>query len=144
MKTVRVVEYTDLDGENHTKDFENASEAVRFFMMVTLAVNSIYSNEAEYLHLVFWNKTAENLCKYKGKGDLIAVTGYLKTRSYIDKENIVRNIVEVIVEQVDYLGYTKKGVDKSETIPKLDPDHKKQEEYQMIHDALCADEDLPF
>lgn len=35
MKTVRVVEYTDLDGENHTKDFENASEAVRFFMMVT-------------------------------------------------------------------------------------------------------------
>lgn len=54
------------------------------------------------------------------------------------------NIVEVIVEQVDYLGYTKKGVDKSETIPKLDPDHKKQEEYQMIHDALCADEDLPF
>lgn len=101
---------------------------------VVLAVNSIYSNEAEYLHLVF----------YKGKGDLIAVTGYLKTRSYIDKENIVRNIVEVIVEQVDYLGYTKRGVDKSEPIPKLDPDHKKQEEYQMIHDALCADEDLPF
>lgn len=96
---------------------------------VVLAVNSIYSNEAEY---------------YKGKGDLIAVTGYLKTRSYIDKENIVRNIVEVIVEQVDYLGYTKRGVDKSEPIPKLDPDHKKQEEYQMIHDALCADEDLPF
>ncbi len=76
---------------------------------VVLAVNSIYSNEAEYLHLVFWNKTAEN-----------------------------------IVEQVDYLGYTKRGVDKSEPIPKLDPDHKKQEEYQMIHDALCADEDLPF
>lgn len=66
---------------------------------VVLAVNSIYSNEAEYLHLVL---------------------------------------------QVDYLGYTKRGVDKSEPIPKLDPDHKKQEEYQMIHDALCADEDLPF
>lgn len=25
-----------------------------------------------------------------------------------------------------------------------DPELKKQEEYQMIHDALCADEDLPF
>lgn len=35
MTIVRVVEYTDLDGENHTKDFENASDAVRFFMMVT-------------------------------------------------------------------------------------------------------------
>lgn len=39
---------------------------------------------------------------------------------------------------------TVRVVDKSEPIPKLDPDHKKQEEYQMIHDALCADEDLPF
>ncbi len=37
MKTVRVVEYIDLDGENHTKDFENASDAVRCFMMVTSA-----------------------------------------------------------------------------------------------------------
>lgn len=91
--------------------------------------------------------TADPELKYTKKTNkalLIAVTGYLKTRSYIDKENIVRNIVEVIVEQVDYLGYTKRGIDKSEPIPKLDPDHKKQEEYQMIHDALCADEDLPF
>lgn len=35
MKILRVVEYTDLDDENHTKDFENASDAVRFFMMIT-------------------------------------------------------------------------------------------------------------
>lgn len=94
--------------------------------------------------LSFGTRRLKIFANIKGKGDLIAVTGYLKTRSYIDKENIVRNIVEVIVEQVDYLGYTKRGVDKSEPIPKLDPDHKKQEEYQMIHDALCADEDLPF
>lgn len=51
---------------------------------VVLAVNNIYNDDAEYLHLVFWDKKATNLCKYKGKGDLIAVTGYLKTRSYID------------------------------------------------------------
>lgn len=35
MKTVRVVEYTDLDGENTRKTLKNASDAVRFFMMVT-------------------------------------------------------------------------------------------------------------
>lgn len=62
---------------------------------VVLAVNSIYSNEAEYLHLVFWNKTAENLCKYKGKGDLIAVTGYLKTitpKEELTKANQYRSL----------------------------------------------------
>lgn len=77
---------------------------------VVLAVNNIYNDDAEYLHLVFWDKKATNLCKYKGKGDLIAVTGYLKTRSYIDS----------------------------------DPNHKSQEEYQMIHNALSESEDLPF
>lgn len=81
---------------------------------VVLAVNNIYNDDAEYLHLVFWDKKATNLCKYKGKGDLIAVTGYLKTRSYID------------------------------SIPDLDPNHKSQEEYQMIHNALSESEDLPF
>lgn len=78
------------------------------------------------------------------KGDLIAVTGYLKTRSYIDSNNSVRNIVEIIVDEVDYLGFTKKGIDKSENIPDLDPNHKSQEEYQMIHNALSESEDLPF
>lgn len=111
---------------------------------VVLAVNNIYNDDAEYLHLVFWDKKATNLCKYKGKGDLIAVTGYLKTRSYIDSNNSVRNIVEIIVDEVDYLGFTKKGIDKSENIPDLDPNHKSQEEYQMIHNALSESEDLPF
>lgn len=73
---------------------------------VVLAVNSIYSNEAEYLHLVFWNKTAENLCKYKGKGDLIAVTGYLKTRSYIDKENISVTPKEELTKANQYRSLT--------------------------------------
>lgn len=68
----------------------------------------------------------------------------LKTRSYIDSNNSVRNIVEIIVDEVDYLGFTKKGIDKSENIPDLDPNHKSQEEYQMIHNALSESEDLPF
>lgn len=42
------------------------------------------------------------------------------------------------------LKYTKKGIDKSENIPDLDPNHKSQEEYQMIHNALSESEDLPF
>ena len=35
MKILRVVEYTDLDDENHRYDFVIASDAVRFFMMIT-------------------------------------------------------------------------------------------------------------
>lgn len=34
---------------------------------VVLAVNSIYSNEAEYLHLVFWNKRLKIFANIKAK-----------------------------------------------------------------------------
>jgi hypothetical protein len=57
---------------------------------------------------------------------------------------IGRLTAEIIVDEVDYLGFTKKGIDKSENIPDLDPNHKSQEEYQMIHNALSESEDLPF
>lgn len=48
------------------------------------------------------------------------------------------------------LKYTKNSntpvcnIDKSENIPDLDPNHKSQEEYQMIHNALSESEDLTF
>lgn len=35
MKTVRVVEYIDLEGENHTDEFEESADAVKFFMRIT-------------------------------------------------------------------------------------------------------------
>lgn len=37
MNVVRVVEYTDLDNEKHTREFKKSSDAVRFFMMITSA-----------------------------------------------------------------------------------------------------------
>lgn len=45
---------------------------------VVLAVNNIYNDDAEYLHLVFWDKKATNLCKYKGKGDLLSKSSLMK------------------------------------------------------------------
>lgn len=73
---------------------------------VVLAVNNIYNDDAEYLHLVFWDKKATNLCKYKGKGDLIAVTGYLKTRSYIDSNNFLASPKRVLIRVKIFLTLT--------------------------------------
>ena len=35
MKTVRVVEYIDLEGENHTDEFEESADSVKIFMRIT-------------------------------------------------------------------------------------------------------------
>lgn len=109
---------------------------------VVLAVNDFHGGEADYFHLVFWNNRATALCEYKKKGDLIAVEGYLKTKSYLDDKNIVRNIVEVIVDEVDFIGYTKRK--EEEPIPDLNPNHKSQEEWRLINEAVQNIEDLPF
>lgn len=110
---------------------------------VDLAVNDFHNNnEVDYFHLVFWKNRALNLCEYKEKGEIIAVTGYLKTRSYIDKNNSVRNIVEVIVEEVDYLGKINKHTE--EPMPNLEPGYKTQEEWEMINAATANIDDLPF
>lgn len=98
-----------------------------------LAINDFHGGEADYFHLVFWNGKATALCEYKSKGDMIAVEGYLKTRSYTDKDNVIRNIVEVIVEETDFLGKTK--TQEQEPMPDLNPNHKSQEEWKLINDA---------
>ena len=109
---------------------------------VVLAINDFHGGEADYFHLVFWNGKATALCEYKSKGDMIAVEGYLKTRSYTDKDNVIRNIVEVIVEETDFLGKTK--TQEQEPMPDLNPNHKSQEEWKLINDAMANVEDAPF
>lgn len=43
--------------------------------------------QADFIPCVAWNKTAENLAQYCGKGSLVAVEGSLQSSSYQDKNN---------------------------------------------------------
>lgn len=49
-----------------------------------------------------WNKTAENIAKFFKKGDKIAVTGKLTTRTWEDDSGNKRKVTEVIVNTFDF------------------------------------------
>lgn len=70
----------------------------------TLAVNRRTKVEnqpdADFFNIVAWNKTAEFCSKYFKKGQQIALTGRLQTRSYDDKDGKKVFITEIIAEEV--------------------------------------------
>jgi single-strand DNA-binding protein len=66
----------------------------------------------DFIPCVAWEKTADLLAGYFGKGQEAIVSGRMTSRSYTDKECKHRTAYEVMVETVDFCG--KKG-DRMET-----------------------------
>ena len=61
-------------------------------------------NQADFLDVVAWDRTAEFVCRYFQKGSLIAVDGRLQTRSYQDKNGNNRQAVEIVANNVNFTG----------------------------------------
>lgn len=86
-------------------------------MKFTLAVDNYNSkekkNEADFIPIVLWGKSAENLAQYLVKGTQVAVAGRISTRSYDAKDGSKRYVTEVVAEM--YGGVKLLGGKKSET-----------------------------
>ena len=69
-----------------------------------LAVDRSYGKEqqADFIDIVAWNKTAEFVCQYFRKGLLVAVEGRLQTRHWEDKQGNKRKSVEVVADRVHF------------------------------------------
>jgi single-strand DNA-binding protein len=70
----------------------------------TIAVNNKYNDKDEtyFIRCVSFNKTAELLAQYCGKGSKLLVSGSLKTREY-EKDGVKRDITEVVVDTIQFL-----------------------------------------
>ena len=75
----------------------------------TVAVDRSYvkqgeERKADFLNCVAWRQTAEFVCRYFGKGAMIAVEGQLQTRTYQAKDGTNRFVTEVFVDNVSFTG----------------------------------------
>ena len=73
----------------------------------TIAVDRSYvksgaERQADFIDIVAWRATAEFVCKYFRKGQMIAVQGSIQTRSYTDKDGNKRKAFEVLAEKVEF------------------------------------------
>lgn len=58
----------------------------------------------DWFDVTAWGGTAEFVCKYFHKGSLIALDGRLQTRKYKDKSGNNRTAVEIVAQNVHFIG----------------------------------------
>ena len=59
--------------------------------------------QTEWHHIVLWRSMAESAEKMLKKGMQVYIEGKLQTRQWIDKDNVKRNITEVVGESFKIL-----------------------------------------
>ena len=60
--------------------------------------------KADFIDIVCWRQQAEFVCRYFGKGAMIAVEGQLQSRTYQAKDGTNRYVTEVVADNVSFTG----------------------------------------
>ena len=99
----------------------------------TIAVNRSYvkqgaERQADFIDIVAWRNTAEFICRYFKKGQMMAVSGSIQTRTYTDKEGKNRKAFEIVADNVEFVPKAKGEAAEA-----------KSESFEEV-----SSEDLPF
>ena len=80
---------------------QNQNAVTRF----NLAVDRPKKDDgADFPSITVFGKQAENVCRYKDKGDMLAVHGRIQTGSHKDKEGRTVYTTDVIADRVEFIG----------------------------------------
>lgn len=108
------------------------------------AKDSAGNSLTDWLDCVAWGKTAEFICKYFNKGELILVSGSIQTRQYQDKNGNSRTATEISAERVFFCG-SKTTQANSETPPQANfTANESALNNSLGFEPIGEYEDLPF
>lgn len=124
----------------------------------TVAANRTYvgttgekKEEVSFIKCVVWGKRAESCHEYLRKGSPVFVEGRLQSRSWEAQDGTKRSTIEVIAQNVQFLGRgDRQGVPSSPTPEPPDAiiedsfGPEKQAAVELSHDELKPDEEVPF
>ncbi len=107
----------------------------------SIAVDRNYRREekqTDFINIVAWRQTADFICNYFKKGQMIAIEGSIQTRSYEDKNGNKRTVFEVIANNVSFCG------DKRDSAPSNDAPASFSNVGESDFTEFSGDDDLPF
>lgn len=105
-----------------TKEIElKQTKSGKSVISFTLAVDKDFKNEdgtrdAYFIDCVAFEKRAEIISKYVGKGDKFGITGKISTRTYQRNDGSNAKAVEIIVEGFEFLEAKKDTAPKWEEL----------------------------
>lgn len=119
-----------------TKDIDlKKSQSGMSVARFTLAVNRMKKDEADFISCVVFDKRADTMYQYLGKGSLVGIEGHLQTGSY-EKNGVRVYTTDVIVDGFDFL---ESRSDKQTKVNDYEPSYDSSESIVDI-----SNEDLPF
>ena len=136
----------------------------RAVCQITVAINRPFSSqdgqrEADFINVVVWDKSAENVAKYVHKGSQVSVEGRIQTRSYDNTEGKKVYVTEVIAQSVQFLDskfstpsqdYTPNtspfdNVSSEPSGPAMETVEVDKDPFESFGDSIqISDNDLPF
>lgn len=110
-----------------------------------VAVDRQYKkDETDFIDVVAWRNTAEFVCKYFSKGQMIAVQGSIQTRLYEDKDGNKRKAVEIVADNVSFCGSKNEGASPDQNASSLPPAPAYSTADAEDFKEIPEDDDLPF
>ena len=86
-----------------TKDAElQKTSTGKSVIQFTLAVNRD-KEHADFISVVAWERMAENIAKYCGKGSMLGITGRIQTRNYENSHGQRVYVTEVLARDAQFL-----------------------------------------
>ena len=99
------------------------------YSFVTIAVNGMNKDKADFISFIIWDKLAENVVKYCTKGDCISVHGYIQSIKKNDQTQL-----QLTADAVTFLHKAQKKSDEP----------KKSEPAQDVFEPVVNDPFAPF
>ena len=79
-----------------------------FSIAVERSYKSGDERQTDFIDIVAWRSTAEFICKYFRKGQMIAIHGSIQTGTYKDQEGNTRKTFEVLADTAHFADSKKK------------------------------------
>ena len=110
----------------------------------TVAVDRSYvktgaERQADFIDVVAWRSTAEFVCRYFRKGQLVAVQGSIQTGQYTDRDGNKRTAFDVVADNVFF---AEKKAESGETKQGAGYDHSP--DIQGDFEEIISPDELPF
>ena len=81
---------------------QSGKACAKFTLAVDRRRSGDGNQQADFIQCVAWEKIAEVISQYTGKGRKIAVEGCIQTRSYDAQDGNKRYVTEVVVQSMEF------------------------------------------
>ncbi len=119
----------------------------------SIAVNRSYvkqgaERQTDFIDIVAWRNTAEFICRYFKKGQMMAISGSIQTRVYTDKEGKNRKAFEILADNVYFTDSKNPNASGGGYEPRADLPAAEEPSFSAGDNddfaVIDNDEDLPF